>query len=481
MSNAARPSSSASAAAITSATAGSPYELFSPHGEIVAQRIATLNRLPALRQGVLVLPAATLLQRLAPRSYLAQSGLQLALGQHLDLDAEIRRLEAGGYRRVPQVGDAGEFAVRGAVLDIYPSGAPQPFRIELLDDSIDSLRSFDAETQRSLHGLTEIKLLPAREFPLTEEAIRAFRARLRERFAIDLRNCPLYQDLREGSTPAGIEYYLPLFFAQCETLFDYLDARAVFVLDVQALPAAERFWQQTGERHAQRAHDASRPILPPGDLYLSPDELRAALNRSRRVDLQAETREHTQVLPITPAPQMPPATHGNNAAQTLAALLQPLAGPVLLAADSPGRRELLRELLAAGGHHAEPVSDCASWLQAAMHGTAPALALTVAALSAGFALPEAGLTVLSEQELAGERVRQEHTRRRRAARDPETVLRDLTELTTGAPIVPARPSSCHFKRLSILDPQFSTQFPIADFRSSILHSMSSLKLKSASA
>ena len=412
-----------------------PYELFSPHGEIVAQRIATLNRLSGLRRGVLVLPAATLMQRLAPRGYLAQSGLQLARGQKLDLDAETRRLEAGGYRRVPQVGDPGEFAVRGAVLDIYPSGAAQPYRIELLDEAIESLRSFDADTQRSLEALQRIDLLPAREFPLTEEAIRAFRARLRERFPIDVRHCPVYQDLREGVTPAGIEYYLPLFFETTETLFDYLDPRAVFVLDAAAMDAVEHFWQQTGERHAQRAHDLTRPILPPADLYLPPQALREQLNRSRRVELVTADSEHAQALDIAAVPSIPAQPHATPA-QALAAQLAACAGTVLLAADSPGRREMLRELLAAAGHEAVNVADWAALLRlhAARGPDSMRLALTVAPLSAGFALPQTSITVLSEQELAGERVRQER-RRRGAARDPEAVLRDLTELSIGAPIV----------------------------------------------
>ncbi len=412
-----------------------PYELFSPHGEIVAQRIATLNRLSGLRRGVLVLPAATLMQRLAPRGYLAQSGLQLARGQKLDLDAETRRLEAGGYRRVPQVGDPGEFAVRGAVLDIYPSGAAQPYRIELLDETIESLRSFDADTQRSLEALQRIDLLPAREFPLTEEAIRAFRARLRERFPIDVRHCPVYQDLREGVTPAGIEYYLPLFFEATETLFDYLDPRAVFVLDAAAMDAVEHFWQQTGERHAQRAHDLTRPILPPADLYLPPQALREQLNRSRRVELVAADSEHAQALDIAAVPGIAAQPHATPA-QALAAQLAACAGTVLLAADSPGRREMLRELLAAAGHEAVNVADWAALLRlhTARGPDRMRLALTVAPLSAGFALPQTSITVLSEQELAGERVRQER-RRRGAARDPEAVLRDLTELSIGAPIV----------------------------------------------
>ncbi|MEO7149826.1 MAG: transcription-repair coupling factor, partial [Rhodanobacteraceae bacterium] len=262
-----------------------PYDLFAPHPEIVSQRIATLYRLPAVQRGLLVVPVATLMQRLAPRSHIAGFGLSLTRGQRFDLAAEQRRLESSGYRHVPQVNESGDFAVRGALIDIFPMGANEPYRVELLDEDIDSIRSFDPETQRSLHQVDIVELLPAREFPLTEEATKSFRERLRERFPIDVRRCPLYQDLKQGVSPAGIEYYLPLFFERTETLFDYLAGDALFVLGEGALEAAEHFWAQTGERYDQRAHDIERPILPPAELYLPPQSLREHLNNVLRIDL----------------------------------------------------------------------------------------------------------------------------------------------------------------------------------------------------
>src|SRR6185312_8840183 len=189
-----------------------PYEVFSPHPAVVSQRIATLYRLPGLVHGMLVVPMATLMQRIAPRSHIAGAGLMLDRGQTFDLAEEQRRMQAAGYRHVPQVGEPGEFAVRGALVDIFPMGAANPYRVELLDDEIDSIRSFDPETQRSQQQVDSVQLLPAREFPTTQEAAKAFRGRLRERFPIDPRHCPLYQDMKAGVTPGGIEYYLPLFF-----------------------------------------------------------------------------------------------------------------------------------------------------------------------------------------------------------------------------------------------------------------------------
>src|SRR5512146_2823107 len=207
-----------------------PYDLFPPHPEIVSQRIAALYRLPATARGVLVVPIATLMQRLAPRSFISDSTLLLELRQRFDLGEEQRRLEAAGSRHVGQVQEPGDFAVRGALLDVFPMGSAEPYRIELFDREIDSIRTFDPETQRSLQKVERVNLLPAREFPLTEESTRAFRNTLRDRFPIDPRHCPIYQDLKEGTTPAGIEYYLPLFFERTETLFDYLAESALFVL-----------------------------------------------------------------------------------------------------------------------------------------------------------------------------------------------------------------------------------------------------------
>ena len=407
-----------------------PYDLFSPHPEIISQRIATLYRLPGVRRGVLVIPVATLLQRLAPRSFLAGAGLLLHRGQPFELAAEQRRLEAAGYRHVPQVAEPGDFAVRGALIDLFPMGSAEPYRIELLDEIIDTLRTFDVDSQRSQAKVDAVELLPAREFPLTEAAIKAFRARLRERFAIDVRRCPIYQDIKEGVTPGGIEYYLPLFFERTETLFDYLADDALFVLGEGALEAAEQAWAQAGERHEQRAHDIERPILPVAELYLSPQLLREQLNRRPRVEIVAAGGEHAIALGTQPAPEMALQGKGEEPAAMLGRFIAACSGRVLLVAESAGRREALLELLVATGLRPPLVESWPAFAAAAMP-----LAVTVAPLAQGFALTSPALTVLTERELFGERVRQQRRRRRGAARDPETLVRDLSELALGAPVV----------------------------------------------
>ncbi|MGS1013388.1 transcription-repair coupling factor [Rhodanobacter sp. UC4450_H17] len=420
-----------------------PYDAFSPHPEIVSQRIATLYRLPGVKRGVLVVPVATLMQRIAPRTHITGSGLVMSKGQQLDLAAEQRRLEASGYRHVPQVAEPGDFAVRGALLDIFPMGTAEPYRIELFDDEVDSIRSFDPETQRSQQQVERVELLPAREFPLTEEAAKEFRSNLRERFPIDVRRCPLYQDMKEGVTPGGIEYYLPLFFRQTSTLFDYLADDALFVLGEGAGEAADQFWAQTLERYDQRAHDIERPVLPPAELYLPPDKLREQLNKRLRVDVVEPGHEHAIDTGTQPAPELPLNRKGEEPATSLRHFLAGYPGRVLIAADSAGRREALVDTLASAGLKPEHVDDWSAFL--ARHPgesrndeqNLPRFAITIAPLEQGFALTKPVLTVLTERELYGERVRNERERKRRrgTARDPDTIIRDLTELTVGAPIV----------------------------------------------
>ncbi|NII09082.1 transcription-repair coupling factor [Oleiagrimonas sp. C23AA] len=408
-----------------------PYDLFSPHPEIVSQRVATLHRLPSVKRGVLVVPVATLMQRLAPRSYIAGSGLSLQLGQTLDLQAEQRRLESAGYRHVPQVAEPGDFAVRGSLIDIFPMGVAEPYRVELFDDEIESIRTFDPETQRSADKVDVVELLPAREFPLTDAAAKDFRNNLRARFPIDPRRCPIYQDMKEGVTPGGIEYYLPLFFEHTETLFDYLDAQSLIVLGEEALESAEHFWKQTADRYDQRAHDIERPILPPADIYLPPEALREALNQQLRAEMVPAGREHAVDLGSQPAPQVPLNAKGEDAGTGLKRFVGAYSGRVLIAADSAGRREALADQLAEIDLRPRPVESWADFVAGKEK-----LAITVEPLDQGFAITDPALTVLTERELYGERVRQDRRRRRgAAARDPDTIIRDLTELSIGAPIV----------------------------------------------
>jgi transcription-repair coupling factor (superfamily II helicase) len=401
-----------------------PYDAFAPHPDLISQRIATLYRLPTVTRGLLIVPVATLLTRLAPRAFIGGTGLRLAVGQKLDLAAERSRLQAAGYRCLPQVMDPGEFAVRGALLDVFPSGAEKPYRIELLDDEVESIRRFDPDTQRSLDPVRVIDLLPAREYPTDPTALKAARNALLDRFPVDIRHSTLYQDLKSGTVPAGLEYYLPLFFDRTETLFDYLGSETLVLLEDGALEAAEGFLAQAEQRYQARKDDSSRPLFPVHELYLDVQALRERLNRGRRIELSdaADAADSGAF----PAPALPA---GESLPARLAALRGKEPARLLIAAESPGRREALLERL----RENEPQPAVVDGWAAFRDGTMP-LALTVAPIEAGFALPECGLAVLAERELLGERAPARRVRRR-AGRDPETIIRDLTELNLGAPVV----------------------------------------------
>jgi len=415
-----------------------PYDLFSPHPDIVSQRVAALYRLPGISRGVLVVPVSSLMQRLPPPSWIAGNALDLRKGQKLDLDIEKRRLEASGYRNVPQVLDPGDFAVRGALLDLYPMGSDVPYRIELFDDVIDTLRSFDPETQRSDHPVESVKLLPAREFPLDLASTRRVREKLSERFDFDPRRCPLYQDLKEGGTPAGIEYYLPLFFEQTTSLFEHLGDKTLVVVGDGVAAAAAAFWAQTSDRWEQRRHDVERPILPPEEIFLPPDALRAELNRAERIEVCGPDHPNhaaSVAMAEQPAPVLAWIRKGEESGAALKSFLANYPGRVLLAADSAGRREALIELLDSAELKPATVSGWSSFLSADDAGhAAPRFAIAVAPLEDGFALSEPPITVLTERQLFPERADQSR-RRKRAARDPDSILRDLSEITIGSPIV----------------------------------------------
>ncbi len=419
-----------------------PYDQFSPHPDIISQRLAALHLLPTLTRGIVVVPVQTLLQRLAPLNYIVGSSFDLKVGQRLDMDAEKRRLESAGYRNVAQVLDPGDFAVRGGLLDVYPMGTDAPLRIELLDEDIDSIRAFDPESQRSLDKVDAVKMLPGREVPMDDASLAKVLTTLRERFDVDTRRSPLYQDLKAGVLPSGIEYFLPLFFDKTATLFDYLPDGFLTIVGTGVAEASDAFWLQTNSRYEQRRHDIERPLLPPDEIYQSPDSLREQFNKQPRVEVWPADHpriEEAQALGDQPLPPLPVAAKDAPAGQALKSFLAHYPGRVLIAADSPGRREALLEVLQAADLRPPVVPNFKAFLAsdagASGAGEAlPKLAITVAPLDDGFAITEPPMAVLTERQLFPERAG--HARRtRRAGREPEAIIRDLGELTEGAPIV----------------------------------------------
>src|SRR5271163_4686183 len=262
-----------------------PYDSFSAHPDITSARLATLAELPRARRGVWLVAIDTLLQRLVPRSYIEAYSLKVHVNETLDIQALRAQLALAGYAAVTQVVAHGEFAVRGSLIDVFPMGSDAPYRIDMLDRDVDSIRRFDPDSQRSLDKLDRIHLLPARETPLNPEAVREFRRRYRLRFAGDLSEQTIYRDVSLGVAPGGIEYFLPLFFERTSHLFEYLPPGSVLINVNDAATAAESLWSEIAARHEQLRHDRHRPILDPAEVYLTPGEFLESYSAKHRVQL----------------------------------------------------------------------------------------------------------------------------------------------------------------------------------------------------
>jgi transcription-repair coupling factor (superfamily II helicase) len=429
-----------------------PYDVFSPLPELVSERLLTLHRLPQLARGVLVVPVGTLLQRLPPRHYVDGHSLALAVGDRLDLERTRERLAHAGYECVSQVIAHGEFAVRGALMDIFPMGSTQPLRIDLFDDEIESIRTFDPDSQRSLDKVERVRMLPAREFPFTEEAISGFRQRWRAAIDSDPKAALVYREVSEGRMPGGLEYYLPLFFDETATLFDYLPETTLAFESADSRDAAESAFAAIDARYEQRRHDIERPLLPPRRLYQAPDELAGRLNAMTGVcwqsaEVPSRRKGYARVDNFATA-TVPSLAIQARAPEPAAALKNFLAEPgrrTLFVAESTGRREMLIEHLV--GFRIQPKA-VDGW-HAFVDGDMP-VAVTVAALEQPLLLEQEGLALVTETQLYGERVRQERRRKARE-RDGEAVVRNLTELHVGAPVVHEEHGVGRFLGLQILE------------------------------
>ena len=413
-----------------------PYDLFSPHPDIVSERLKTLFELPHVTHGCLIVAADTLMQRLPPRHYVQGRAFELKKGQALALEPFRQRLAEAGYASVSQVVSPGEFAVRGSLLDVFPMGSTEPLRIDLFDDEIEAIRRFDPETQRSLDALESVQMLPAREVPLDAAAVKDFRRRYRTRFEGDPTKSAIYRGVSEGLAPAGVEFYQPLFFESTATLLDYLPRNAVIVQDAALPEALARSWSAIATRYEDRRHDIERPLLPPQELFLEPEALSAALAGFACVTLdafKADTElsgEAAEVhnFPTTAPRELRIDIRAEQPFAPLDSFLKAFDGRVLIAADSAGRREVLQEMLRAYRHEVALVADWEAFAGGTMR-----LALTVAPDLEGLTLKIPPVAVISEAQLFGARARQE--RRRKRAADPEAILRDLRDLNPGAPVV----------------------------------------------
>lgn len=405
------------------------YDVFSPLPEIVSQRLRTLVQLPRTQCGVLITTIATLMQRLAPREHILTHSLSLKVGDRLDLASFRRQLEQAGYQAVPKVQQHGEFTVRGAILDLFPQGYDTPLRIELFDEAIESIRTFDPENQRSVTKIDAFELYLAREFPTDEASIKRFRRAFRAAFQDLPGQSALYQDVSQGFFPGGIEFYLPLFLERTETLFDYLPPhKTTLVLNTDEQHAL-KFFVEVQSRYQLRRSNLDRPPLPPKALYLTPEAFTERMRAYPRIHLtEAEDTTRLVEFAVISLPELNFQPHKKQLAQALLGFLEQAKGPVLFSAESPGRRTALEETLDKLGLRPEPVADWQEFLD-----RRPRLGLTIAPLAQGLWSSEPPFAVIPEALLLGEKVRQR--RKSDTAHDLEHLIADLQELTIGAPVV----------------------------------------------
>ena len=413
-----------------------PYDQFSPHQDIISERLKCLATLSSSRQGLLILPITTLLQKVAPTEFIFQRSLDLKVGDIIEPTDLRENLIHYGYRNVAQVEEHGEFAVRGSILDLFPMGSRQPFRIEFFDNEIESIRSFDIENQRSLEKLTEINLLPAQEFPLDGEGIKTFRQNFRERFDIDPNSCPVYADISQGISSPGVEYYLPLFFDELSNLFDYLPETTQLLFDQAALEHCEEFLSLVDQRYESRRYNLERPLLRPDELYLNKDELDQSLadypctiyNRFK----YDQTDDTTVNCETQATPQLTIQNQAEQPDQALQKFIQKKAfDKILFSAESAGRREFLFEALQHYGIRPALVNSWGDFLS----NETGRLFLIASPLESGLTLEDAKFVIIAEHQLFGDRAKQQRRRKFKKTRDAESTIQSLADLHEGAAVV----------------------------------------------
>jgi transcription-repair coupling factor (superfamily II helicase) len=422
-----------------------PYDTFSPHQDLISERLATLWRLHSLKDvDVVLLPATTALTRLAPPSFLAATTFQFRQKDKLDEASLKAQLTLAGYSHVSQVVSPGEYAVRGGLIDLFPMGSTVPYRVDLFGDEIDSIRTFDPDSQRSLYPVPEVRLLPGREFPLDEKARATFRSRWREKLEGDPTKSRIYKDLGSGIATAGIEYFLPLFFEQTATVFDYL-AGASLVLHGEVDAALGRFWTDTRERHRFLQHDPERPILAPEDIFLRTEEFFALTQPHATLALRGSEA-------VDWARPLPAVAVDRTATEPLALLEKHLAATtarVLIAAESEGRRESLLDLLR---DHAISVPSVASLAE--FEASDEKVAIVAAPLAAGFQWQRdvgPAIQFITETELFASAPGTRRRKKQEQVSSVDALIKDLSELKVGDPVVHVNHGIGRYKGLLNID------------------------------
>ena len=437
-----------------------PYDVFSPLQDIISQRLSILYQLPSLTRGIVLATASTLMQRLAPREFVAGHSLMLNVSETLDLGRLKQELQHAVYQNVSQVMEPGEYAVRGGLIDLFPMGSRIPYRIDLFDDRIESIREFDPQNQRSGATLGGVQLLPAREFPMTPNGIRHFRQAYRARFEGDPQKAMIYREVSNGHCPAGIEYYLPLFFDHTATIFDYLPASTLCVFEEGLNQAMQTFQREVNERYELLQYDRERPVLSPAELFLTDAEITNGLQNYQSIQLlhfkddedvksQVSTEQGLNSTTVIYDTRVPPDLSVNSKSESpYAAFIDHLhryPGRILLVAETAGRRETLRALLEDNGFYPAAVPNWHDFLAGEVK-----LALTVVDLDKGLSLQQPNIAIITEQQLYGERASQKRRRDRRW-REPADIIKSLAELHIGDPVVHEDHGVGRYLGLQILD------------------------------
>ncbi|MCK4840468.1 MAG: transcription-repair coupling factor [Methylococcales bacterium] len=411
-----------------------PYDVFSPLPEIISERLKTLAILPQTKRGALVVSVATLMHHLAPREHVLAHSFSIEIASEFNMELNRIKLESVGYQCVSQVYQHAEFAVRGSIIDLFPMGSKYPYRIELFDDEVESIRTFDPDTQRSLEKIERVELFPAREFPFTDDAIKHFRQAFRNQFPEVSPKNILYLDVSKGIAPGGIEYYLPLFVDNTETLFDYLPQTTVFVLPELANEAAKNFYAEAEERFQQRKYDVDRPLLDPFQLFINSDELQQKLALFSQVILTGQANNnvdfHCQSLP-----ELTIDARLKEPAKQLLSFINNFSGKVLFVAETAGHREGLIEKLKKYKINLKLIPDWQSFLDESSTQVSASTYILEAPMDHGILLDHPDIAIITERQLSGEKVQQRRRRKKSAAKELENIFNNLNELTIGSPVV----------------------------------------------
>ncbi|MDP3322424.1 MAG: transcription-repair coupling factor, partial [Hydrogenophaga sp.] len=411
-----------------------PYDTFSPHQDLISERLATLWRIQQRDKetgaDMVLVPATTALYRLAPPSFLAGYTFRFKVKQKLD-EAKLKgQLTLAGYQHVTQVVSPGEYAVRGGLIDLFPMGSQVPYRVDLFDDEIDSIRTFDPDSQRSLYPVPEVRLLPGREFPMDDAARAKFRSRWRELLDGDPTKSRVYKDMGNGVATAGIEYYLPLFFEQTATVFDYLGEAATVVLHGDLEPAFQRFWQDTQDRYRLVKGDPERPALPPESLFLSAEQFYTGANAHAQLALRPAVEDVADNAFAQKLGDLSVLRGAEDPLSRLQGHIRNTPNRVLLLAESDGRRESLLDFLRASGLN-PPAFDSLAEFQASDEKTG----IATSVLTVGFSSLEDGIDFVTETELFAAGPTTRRRKRQEQVSDVDALIKDLSELNVGDPVV----------------------------------------------